>query len=43
LEWTNLEFICIFYELYKFHNYFYTQNQFLNLFFLFSLFPGLGA
>jgi hypothetical protein len=38
-----LDFICIFYELYKFYNYFYTQNQFLNLFFLFSLIPGLGA
>ena len=42
-EWINLDYIWIFYGLYKFYNYFYTQYQFLNLFFLFSLIPGLGA
>jgi hypothetical protein len=42
-EWINLDYIWIFYGLYKFYNYFYTQNQFLNIFFLFYLIPGLGA
>jgi hypothetical protein len=41
LQRTNTH--LVFYELYKFYNYIYTQNQFLNLFFLLSLTPRLGA
>jgi hypothetical protein len=42
MEWINLEFICIFYKLYKFWHLINTKNPFLNSFLWFYLFSGLG-